>query len=101
MRYAALKFFLLGIFDEEVNHTFIALIPKLKNLMKVSESRPISLCNVLYKIISKTLANRLKTILLDLISSNQSAFIPSSLFLTMCLRLTKQCIPCIPYVGAR
>lgn len=72
-------FFNSGFMDEKVNYTHIALIPKKKNLTKVSEFRPISLCNVMYKIVSKTLANRLKIILPNIISSNQSAFIPGRL----------------------
>ena len=42
---------------ENLNHTFIILIPKFKNLELVSEFRPMSLSNVLYKIFSKVLAN--------------------------------------------
>ena len=62
-----------------LNLTHIALIPKVKNPMCVNEFRPISLCNFLYKIISKVLANRLKKILPHIISPTQSAFIPGQL----------------------
>lgn len=58
-----------------VNFTYISLIPKLKDPIMVSDFRPISLCNVLYKIIAKTLVNRMKLVLGDVISSNQSAFL--------------------------
>jgi hypothetical protein len=69
------NFFQSGSFDESANLTHIALIPKIGNPLKVSDFRPISLCNVFYKIISKTLANRLKVILPNIISANQSEFI--------------------------
>ena len=61
------------------NHTFITLIPKVKNPEFVFEFRPISLCNVLYKIFSKVLANRLKKILPNIITENQNAFKKSQL----------------------
>ena len=64
---------------KSINHTFITLIPKVKNPERVSKFRPISLCNVIYKIINEVLANRLKPILNDIISESQSAFITDGL----------------------
>ena len=62
----------MSLFD--INRTNIALMPKTNNPQRMFEFRPISLCNVIYKLISKTLANRLKAILPYIISENQSAF---------------------------
>ena len=63
-----------GTLPHSVNHTFVTLIPKTKNLELVSEYRPISLCNILCKILSYVLANRLKKFLPHLITEHQLAF---------------------------
>lgn len=73
------KFFETGLIDQQLQCTNIVLIPKKKNPSLMTELRPISLCNVVYKIISKVLANRLKSIIDLIISDSQSAFIPGRL----------------------
>jgi hypothetical protein len=67
---AVLKFFDSGQMPEGINDTSIVLIPKVDNPKELKDFRPISLCNVLYKIISKCLVNRLRPILGDIISEN-------------------------------
>jgi len=57
------------------NSTFLSLIPKEAKLSSFSRFRPISLCNVFYKIISKIIANQLKPFLPKLISPNQGGFV--------------------------
>ena len=59
-----------------LNETYICLIPKVQCPQKITEFRPINLCNVIYKIVSKVLANRLKRILPKVIGEAQSAFVP-------------------------
>lgn len=59
-----------------LNHTFITLIPKRDNPNFVDHFRPISLCNVLYKFITKILSNCLNPLLDRIVSPFQSAFIP-------------------------
>ena len=63
----------------EINKTYITLVPKTKSPTKITEYRPISLCNVVYKLISKVLANRLKVTLPQLITENQSVFLSERL----------------------
>ena len=68
-----------GVVPESLNSTFIALIPKVKHPKRVADFHPISLCNVVYKLISKVLVNRLKKFLANAIPESQSAFLSSRL----------------------
>ncbi|KAL8126011.1 hypothetical protein AgCh_013344 [Apium graveolens] len=70
-----------GELPQAANKTVVCLIPKIKNPQKVTDLRPISLCNVLIRIVSKVLANRLKECLPVLISDSQSAFIENRLLI--------------------
>jgi hypothetical protein len=56
---AVKEFFQSSVMPHGVNDTTIVLIQKVAYPEKLSEFRPISLCNVLYKIVSKCLVNRL------------------------------------------
>jgi hypothetical protein len=73
---AVKTFFDSGIMPDGVNDTTIVLIPKIKNPTSLKDYRPIGLCNVIYKVVSKCLVNRLRPLLHDIISPTQSAFIP-------------------------
>lgn len=63
MTQAMLHFLQSGEMPPDLNHTLIALIPKVNSPKFVYDNRPISLCNVWYKLISKVLANRQKHVL--------------------------------------
>ncbi|KAL3527602.1 hypothetical protein ACH5RR_012258 [Cinchona calisaya] len=70
------SFFHCGIMLRSMNKTIISLIPKVDNPINITQYMPISLCNVIYKIIAKILANRLKYVLKVCISPTQNAFVP-------------------------
>ncbi|XP_020258784.1 uncharacterized protein LOC109835211 [Asparagus officinalis] len=72
---AVQSFFKSGTILKQINHTFLTLVPKSKEATSIQDYRPISCCNVIYKIITKILANRLKMVIGELISKNQHAFL--------------------------
>ncbi|XP_048615701.1 uncharacterized protein LOC125588412 [Brassica napus] len=69
------KFMFEGHVANSLNDTNICLIPKTTKPNDMAQFRPISLCNVSYKIVSKVLCQRLKKVLPGLISETQSAFV--------------------------
>jgi len=64
-----------GPMPESWNDTVVVLIPIIQNPERLKDLRPISLCNVVYRIASQVLSNRLKVSLPEIISQNQSAFV--------------------------
>ena len=68
-------FFANGQFEKILNATFITLIPKKHAASEIWDFRPISLVGRVYKIIAKVLTNRLRTVMGDIISTSQNAFV--------------------------
>ncbi|XP_019178894.1 PREDICTED: uncharacterized protein LOC109174056 [Ipomoea nil] len=66
-------------FPEGLNNTNVVLIPKKKSPEYVTDLRPIALSNVVYRVMAKMIANRMKPLMEGLISDSQSAFIPDRL----------------------
>ncbi|KAA3471353.1 reverse transcriptase [Gossypium australe] len=76
--------FCLGVLNEgmdfeSTNRTDIVLIPKSSHPTNLVDFRPISLCTILYKLVAKTIANRLQDFIGKCIDSAQSAFVPGRL----------------------
>ena len=78
VRFATL-FFETGKLPEDTNDALVVLIPKVAKPESFTQFRPISLCNVLFKIITKAMVGRLKGIMKKLIGPAQSSFIPARL----------------------
>nr|GEY35730.1 hypothetical protein [Tanacetum cinerariifolium] len=73
--HAIRDFFINGRLLKDIDHTFIALIPKVSTPHKINDYRPISCCNVIYKCISKILTNRIIDGIKEVVSNNQSTFV--------------------------
>lgn len=76
---AVQEFYESGNMPAGVNETCVVLIPKVPEPETMKDFRAISLCNVIYKIVSKCIVNRLRPVLQDIISPSQSTFIPGSM----------------------
>ncbi|XP_074300693.1 uncharacterized protein LOC141631995 [Silene latifolia] len=76
---AVLGFLNNGHLPPAWNNTHIVLIPKLVNPESISQFRPISLCNVIYRAASKCIALRLRKVTNNIIGQNQNAFLPGRL----------------------
>ncbi|XP_071700023.1 uncharacterized protein [Rutidosis leptorrhynchoides] len=73
---AVQQFFINGKMLTDINSMLITLLPKVQSPSKVTDYRPISCWNVIYKSISKVITNQIKLCLEDVVNVNQSAFIP-------------------------
>lgn len=72
---AVKEFHCSGKILTQINNTSVSLLLKCVNASSISDFRPIYCCNVVYKILTKVLANRLKHMLPDLIDPCQNAFV--------------------------
>ncbi|EOY19200.1 Retrotransposon, unclassified-like protein [Theobroma cacao] len=76
---AVRDFFKGAVFPRGVTSTTLVLLAKKPDAATWSDFRPISLCTILNKIVTKLLANRLSKVLPSLISENQSGFVSGRL----------------------
>ncbi|KAI0498501.1 hypothetical protein KFK09_019389 [Dendrobium nobile] len=79
------EFFKIGVMHKEWKDTLIVLIPKIKNSILPSNYRPISLCQTIYKIVATMMVNRIKFYISNIISEEQTAFIP-------CRSMSEHCL---------
>lgn len=56
-------------------HLFYNIIPKCKNRVSPKDFRPVSLCNAVMKLVTKTIENRIKVVLPEEVDVEQSAFV--------------------------
>lgn len=78
---AVQSFFMFGFMPHSINATLLALIPKTTNAEKMTDFRLIACCKIIYKVIYKVIARRLKATLPEAIKLNQCAFVEGRLLL--------------------
>jgi len=74
-----LEFFETGVLPASTNDALLVLIAKVAKPERIQQFRPVSLCNVLFKIITKMMVTRLKNVISKLIGPAQASFIPGRL----------------------
>lgn len=74
--HVAWDFVRMGTLLKELNQIFIVLLPKTDGLRCLKEFKPISLCNTIYKILSKVIMNCIKPLLDNFIGPYQNGFFP-------------------------
>lgn len=72
----AMDFYTTGSIPVGCNDTYITLIPKVSCLETFKQLHPIGLCNVTYKLLTKTMANRLREASKKLVGQHQTSFVP-------------------------
>ncbi|KAL0016945.1 hypothetical protein SO802_004014 [Lithocarpus litseifolius] len=71
------RIFASGSMPDYLNRTLISLIPKCQHPKTFRSYKPISLCNSVYKIVTKIVVGRIRPLLNKLVSPVQAAFVPS------------------------
>ncbi|KAL0439159.1 UNVERIFIED_CONTAM: hypothetical protein Slati_2398900 [Sesamum latifolium] len=87
---AIMEFFAHGCLLKQVNATLITLILKVQLPTKVGDFRPISYCNVIYKVITMIMVKCMQLVLDKMIDNSQNAFVPGRSFgqCSTCTRIT-------------
>ena len=63
-------------FSKDLNETSLVVIPKVPNSQIVTQLKPIGLCNIAYKTITKMMVDRLKMVMETLVIPTQCSFVP-------------------------
>lgn len=80
---------------DQINKTLIVLVPKVDNQIAMNNLRPISLCNTIYRTISKILVTKLRSILGERITPAQTKFVPDRQITDSILIVQEVLIKCV------